>query len=224
MSIRNNNVGFGEYMMNMRWMQYMPQHSIDMRIIPTVIEQTNRGDRSYDIFSLLLKERIIFMTGTIEDYTANSIIAQMMFLESENPEKDIHLYINSPGGLITAGMSVYDTMQFIQPDINTVCMGQAASMGAFLLAAGSTGKRFCLPNARVMIHQPLGCFQGQATDIAIHTQEILKVKDNINRLMSKHTGKSIDTIKKDMERDCFLSADEAVHYGLVDCVLYQRLL
>lgn len=211
-------------MLDMWWMRRMSQYSTNMRIIPTVIEQTHRGDRAYDIFSLLLKERIIFMTGTIEDDTSNSIVAQMMFLESENPKKDIHLYINSPGGLITAGMSVYDTMQFIQPDVNTVCMGQAASMGAFLLAAGSKGKRFCLPNSRVMIHQPLGCFQGQATDIAIHTKEILKVKDNINRLMSKHTGQSIDTIKKDMERDCFLSATAAVEYGLVDYVLYQRLL
>lgn len=206
-----------------QWKQCMHyRHVSDMKIIPTVIEQTTRGDRVYDIFSLLLKERIIFMTGTIEDYTANSIVAQIMFLESENSQEDIHLYINSPGGLITAGMSIYDTMQFVQPDISTVCMGQAASMGAFLLAAGSKGKRFCLPNARVMIHQPLGCFQGQATDIAIHTQEILKVKDNINRLMAKHTGQSIDTIKRDMERDCFLSADAAVKYGLVDYVLNQK--
>lgn len=195
----------------------------NMVMVPTVIEQTTRGDRVYDIFSLLLKERIIFMTGTIENCTANSIVAQIMFLESEDPEKDIHLYINSPGGLITAGMSIYDTIQIVKPDISTVCMGQAASMGAFLLASGTKGKRFCLPNARVMIHQPLGCFQGQATDIAIHTQEILKVKNNINHLLAKHTGQSIDVIKKDMERDCFLSADEAVDYGLIDSVLYRRL-
>ncbi|ADV33645.1 ATP-dependent Clp protease, proteolytic subunit [Candidatus Blochmanniella vafra str. BVAF] len=195
----------------------------NMGIIPIVIEQTARGERAYDIFSLLLKERIIFITDTIENHTANSIVAQMMFLESENPTKDIHLYINSPGGLITAGMSIYDTIQFIKPDVSTYCMGQAASMGAFLLAAGAKGKRFCLPNARVMIHQPLGSFQGQATDIAIHTKEILQVKNNINKLIAKHTGKSIDIVIKDMERDCFLSADEAMDYGLVDCVLSKRI-
>ncbi|WP_284345862.1 ATP-dependent Clp endopeptidase proteolytic subunit ClpP [Blochmannia endosymbiont of Camponotus sp.] len=194
----------------------------NMVIVPTVIEQTIRGDRVYDIFSLLLKERIIFMTGTIEDSVANLIVAQIMFLESENSKKDIHLYINSPGGLITAGMSIYDTIQFVKPDVSTFCMGQAASMSAFLLASGTKGKRFCLPNARIMIHQPLGCFQGQATDIAIHTKEILKIKNNINELMAKHTGQSVDTISKDTERDCFLSADEAVKYGLVDCVLPQR--
>lgn len=191
-------------------------------MIPTVIEQTIRGDRVYDIYSLLLKERIIFITGSIDSNIANLIVAQMIFLESEDPKKDINLYINSPGGLITAGMSIYDTMQFIRPSISTVCMGQAASMGAFLLASGSKDKRFCLPNSRIMIHQPLGYFQGQATDIEIHTKEILNVKNNINRLLSKHTGKSINTIKKDMERDCFLSADEAVDYGLVDSVLFKR--
>ncbi|WP_331828318.1 ATP-dependent Clp endopeptidase proteolytic subunit ClpP [Candidatus Blochmannia sp. SNP] len=195
----------------------------NMAIVPTVIEQTIRGDRVYDIFSLLLKERIIFITGTIEDNIANLIVAQIMFLESENSKKDIHLYINSPGGLITAGMSIYDTIQFVKPDISTFCMGQAASMSAFLLASGTKGKRFCLPNARIMIHQPLGCFQGQATDIAIHTKEILKIKNNINELMAKHTGQSVDTISKDTERDCFLSADEAMKYGLVDCVLSQRI-
>lgn len=194
-----------------------------MIVIPTVIEHTIRGDRSYDIFSLLLKERIIFMTGTIEDSIANLIVAQMIFLESENSEKDIHLYINSPGGVITAGMSIYDTIQFVKPDVSTFCMGQAASMSAFLLASGTKGKRFCLPNARIMIHQPLGCFQGQATDIAIHTREILKIKNNINNLMAKHTGQSIDIINKDTERDCFLSADEAMKYGLIDCVLSQRI-
>ncbi|AGC03526.1 ATP-dependent Clp protease proteolytic subunit [Candidatus Blochmanniella chromaiodes str. 640] len=194
-----------------------------MVVVPTVIEHTIRGDRVYDIFSLLLKERIIFMTGTIEDSVANLIVAQMMFLESENSEKDIHLYINSPGGVITAGMSIYDTIQFVRPDVSTFCMGQAASMSAFLLASGTKGKRFCLPNARIMIHQPLGSFQGQATDIAIHTREILKIKNNINKLMAKHTGQSIDIINKDTERDCFLSADEAMKYGLVDCVLSQRI-
>lgn len=193
-----------------------------MIIVPTVVEQTIRGDRTYDIISLLLKERIIFITGTIEDNTANLVVAQIMFLESENVEKDINIYINSPGGLITSGMSIYDTMQFVKPHISTFCVGQAASMGAFLLAAGTKGKRFCLPNSRVMIHQPIGSFRGQATDIAIHAEEILKVKNNINKLLAKHTGKSIDVIHKDMERDCFLSADEAVDYGLVDGVLYQR--
>lgn len=194
----------------------------NMTIVPTVIEQTVRGDRIYDIFSLLLKERIIFMTGVIEDNMANLIIAQMMFLEAENSEKDIHLYINSPGGLITAGMSIYDTIQFVKPDVNTFCMGQAASMSAFLLASGTKGKRFCLPNAKVMIHQPLGYFQGQATDIAIHAKEILKVKNVINELMSKHTGKPVNIINQDTERDCFLSADEAREYGLVDYVLFRR--
>lgn len=193
-----------------------------MVIIPTIIEQTVRGDRIYDIFSLLLKERIIFMTGIIEDNVANLIVAQMIFLEADNPDKDIHLYINSPGGLITAGMSIYDTMQFIKPDISTFCMGQAASMSAFLLSSGAKGKRFCLPHAKIMIHQPLGCFQGQATDIAIHAKEILKVKNIINELMSKHTGKTVDIINKDTERDCFLSANEALDYGLIDCVLSRR--
>lgn len=194
-----------------------------MITVPTVIEHTIRGDRIYDIFSLLLKERIIFITGAIEDSIANLIVAQMIFLEAENSKKDINLYINSPGGLVTAGMSIYDTMQFIKPDISTFCMGQAASMSAFLLAAGTKGKRFCLPNAKIMIHQPLGYFQGQATDIAIHAQEILKVKNVINMLMSQHTGKSIDVIAKDTERDCFLSANEAKEYGLVDCVLSRRI-
>lgn len=198
------------------------QSTTTMVLVPLVIEQTPRGDRSYDIFSRLLKERIIFMTGQVEDHMANLIVAQMMFLEAENPEKDISLYINSPGGIITAGMSIYDTMQFIKPDISTFCIGQAASMAAFLLAAGTKGKRFCLPNSRVMIHQPLGSFQGQATDIEIHTQEILKVKARMNKLMAKHTGQSIDIIERDTERDRFLSANEAVDYGLVDALLIQR--
>lgn len=192
-------------------------------LVPMVVEQTSRGERSYDIFSRLLKERIIFMTGQVEEHIANLIVAQMMFLEAENPEKDIYLYINSPGGVITAGMSIYDTMQFIKPDVSTFCMGQAASMGAFLLAAGAKGKRFCLPNARVMIHQPLGGFQGQATDIEIHAKEILKVKVRINELMAKHTGQPFDVIERDTERDRFLSPNEAVDYGLVDSVLTQRV-
>lgn len=193
-----------------------------MALVPMVVEQTSRGERSYDIFSRLLKERIIFMTGQVEDHMANLIVAQMMFLEAENPEKDIYLYINSPGGVITAGMSIYDTMQFIKPDVSTFCMGQAASMGAFLLAAGAKGKRFCLPNSRVMIHQPLGGFQGQATDIEIHAREILKVKARMNELMAKHTGQPLEAIERDTERDRFLSAPEAVDYGLVDSVLSQR--
>lgn len=193
-----------------------------MALVPMVVEQTSRGERSYDIFSRLLKERIIFMTGQVEDYMANLIVAQMLFLEAENPEKDIYLYINSPGGVITAGMSIYDTMQFIKPDVSTFCMGQAASMGAFLLTAGAKGKRFCMPNSRVMIHQPLGGFQGQATDIEIHAKEILKVKARMNELMAKHTGRTLESIEKDTERDRFLSAEEAVDYGLVDSILSKR--
>lgn len=193
-----------------------------MTLVPMVIEQTARGERSYDIYSRMLKERVIFMTGQVEDHMANLIVAQMLFLEAESPEKDIYLYINSPGGVITAGMSIYDTMQFIKPDVSTICMGQACSMGAFLLTAGAKGKRVCLPNSRVMIHQPLGGFQGQATDIEIHAKEILKVKACMNELMAKHTGKPLDEIEKDTERDRFLSAKESVEYGLVDSILYER--
>ena len=193
-----------------------------MALVPMVVEQTSRGERSYDIYSRLLKERIIFLTGQVEDHMANLIVAQMLFLEAENPEKDIHLYINSPGGVITAGMSIYDTMQFIKPDVSTICMGQACSMGAFLLTAGAKGKRFCLPNSRVMIHQPLGGFQGQASDIDIHAREIIKTKQMMNELMAKHTGQSVETIERDTNRDRFLSAAEAVEYGLVDSVLAQR--
>ncbi|ENE0777802.1 ATP-dependent Clp endopeptidase proteolytic subunit ClpP [Providencia stuartii] len=193
-----------------------------MALVPMVIEQTSRGERSYDIYSRLLKERIIFLTGQVEDHMANLIVAQMLFLEAENPEKDIQLYINSPGGVITAGMSIYDTMQFIKPDVSTICMGQACSMGSFLLAAGTKCKRFCLPNSRVMIHQPLGGYQGQATDIQIHAQEILKVKTRMNELMALHTGKSVEEINRDTERDRFLSADEAKEYGLVDHIYTSR--
>ncbi|WP_395479876.1 ATP-dependent Clp endopeptidase proteolytic subunit ClpP [Candidatus Curculioniphilus buchneri] len=193
-----------------------------MTLVPMVIEQTLRGERAYDIFSRLLKERIIFITGQIEDYMAHVVIAQMMFLESENMEKDIYLYINSPGGVITAGMSIYDTMQFIKPDVSTFCMGQAASMGAVLLTAGAKGKRFCLPNSRVMIHQPLGGIQGQATDIEIHAKEILATKARMNKLIAKHTEQPIALIEKDTERDRFLSAEEAVNYHLVDSILSQR--
>ncbi|MBP6123274.1 MULTISPECIES: ATP-dependent Clp endopeptidase proteolytic subunit ClpP [Providencia] len=198
------------------------QLASQMALVPMVIEQTSRGERSYDIYSRLLKERIIFLTGQVEDHMANLIVAQMLFLEAENPEKDIHLYINSPGGVITAGMSIYDTMQFIKPDVSTICMGQACSMGAFLLTAGTEGKRFCLPNSRVMIHQPLGGYQGQATDIEIHAQEILKVKSRMNELMARHTGKSIEEINRDTERDRFLSANEAKEYGLVDHIYTSR--
>ncbi|KAA9000068.1 ATP-dependent Clp endopeptidase proteolytic subunit ClpP [Affinibrenneria salicis] len=193
-----------------------------MALVPMVVEQTSRGERSYDIYSRLLKERIIFLTGQVEDYMANLVVAQMLFLEAENPEKDIYLYINSPGGVITAGMSIYDTMQFIKPDVSTICMGQACSMGAFLLTAGARGKRFCLPNSRVMIHQPLGGYQGQATDIEIHAKEILKVKSRMNELMAKHSGQPLEAIERDTERDRFLSADEAVDYGLVDSVFSHR--
>ncbi|EYU17254.1 ATP-dependent Clp protease proteolytic subunit [Photorhabdus luminescens] len=198
------------------------QYAPHMALVPMVVEQTARGERSYDIYSRLLKERIIFLTGQVEDHMANLVVAQMLFLEAENPEKDIFLYINSPGGVITAGMSIYDTMQFIKPDVSTICMGQACSMGAFLLTAGAKGKRICLPNSRVMIHQPLGGFQGQATDIEIHAQEILKVKSRMNELMAKHTGRPIEEIAKDTERDRFLSADEAVEYGLVDKIFTHR--
>ncbi|KTL63427.1 MULTISPECIES: ATP-dependent Clp endopeptidase proteolytic subunit ClpP [Photorhabdus] len=198
------------------------QYAPHMALVPMVVEQTARGERSYDIYSRLLKERIIFLTGQVEDHMANLVAAQMLFLEAENPEKDIFLYINSPGGVITAGMSIYDTMQFIKPDVSTICMGQACSMGAFLLTAGAKGKRICLPNSRVMIHQPLGGFQGQATDIEIHAQEILKVKSRMNELMAKHTGRPIEEIAKDTERDRFLSADEAVEYGLVDKIFTHR--
>ncbi|SUB28639.1 ATP-dependent Clp protease proteolytic subunit [Yersinia pseudotuberculosis] len=198
------------------------QFAPTMALVPMVVEQTSRGERSYDIFSRLLKERIIFLTGQVEDHMANLITAQMLFLEAENPEKDIFLYINSPGGVITAGMSIYDTMQFIKPDVSTICMGQACSMGAFLLTAGAKGKRFCLPNSRVMIHQPLGGFQGQATDIEIHAKEILKVKSRMNELMAYHTGKSLEEIERDTERDRFLSAEQSVEYGLVDSVFTRR--
>ncbi len=191
-------------------------------LVPMVIEQTARGERSYDIYSRLLKERVIFLVGQVEDHMANLIVAQLLFLESENPDKDIHLYINSPGGSVTAGMSIYDTMQFIKPDVSTMCIGQAASMGALLLTGGAKDKRYCLPNSRMMIHQPLGGFQGQASDIAIHAKEILTLKDKLNQIMADHTGQSLDIIAQDTDRDNFLSADQAVDYGLVDKVISQR--
>ena len=191
-------------------------------LVPMVVEQTSRGERSYDIYSRLLKERIIFLTGQVEDQMANLVVAQMLFLESENPDKDIFLYINSPGGSVTAGMSIYDTMQFIKPNVSTVCMGQACSMGAFLLAGGAPGKRYVLPNSRVMIHQPLGGFQGQASDIQIHAQEILTIKQKLNNLLAEHTGQPLEVIERDTDRDNFMSADQAVEYGIVDAVLSHR--
>lgn len=191
-------------------------------LVPMVVEQTSRGERSYDIYSRLLKERVIFLTGQVEDHMANLVVAQLLFLESENPDKDIFLYINSPGGSVTAGMSIYDTMQFIKPNVSTVCMGQVCSMGAFLLAGGAPGKRYVLPNSRVMIHQPLGGFQGQASDIQIHAQEILTIKNKLNRLLAEHTGQPIEVIERDTDRDNFMSADQAVEYGLVDAVLKHR--
>ncbi len=190
--------------------------------IPMVIEQSGRGERAYDIYSRLLKERVIFMVGPVNDVTANVVVAQMLFLESENPEKDIFLYINSPGGSVTAGMAIYDTMQFIKPDVSTLCIGQAASMGAFLLTAGAKGKRFCLPNSRVMIHQPLGGFQGQASDIEIHAKEILYLRSRLNGMLAEHTGQTIETIERDTDRDNFMSAEAAVAYGLADKVLVKR--
>ncbi|CAE6892940.1 ATP-dependent Clp endopeptidase proteolytic subunit ClpP [Vibrio alginolyticus] len=191
-------------------------------LVPMVVEQTSRGERSYDIYSRLLKERVIFLTGQVEDHMANLVVAQLLFLESENPDKDIFLYINSPGGSVTAGMSIYDTMQFIKPNVSTVCMGQACSMGAFLLAGGAPGKRYVLPNSRVMIHQPLGGFQGQASDIQIHAQEILTIKQKLNKLLAEHTGQPLEVIERDTDRDNFMSAEQAVEYGIVDAVLSHR--
>jgi ATP-dependent Clp protease protease subunit len=201
------------------WILGEPQ---GLGLVPIVVEQSSRGERSYDIYSRLLKERVIFLVGPVNDQSANLIVAQMLFLESENPDKDIHLYINSPGGSVTAGLSIYDTMQFIKPDVSTMCIGQACSMGAFLLAAGAQEKRYCLPNSRVMIHQPSGGAQGQASDIHIHAQEILKIRERLNELMAKHTGQSLDKISLDTERDNFMSADTAKSYGLIDTVIDKR--
>ncbi len=193
-----------------------------MNLVPMVVEQTARGERAYDIYSRLLKERVIFVVGPIEDHMANLIVAQLLFLESENPDKDIHLYINSPGGVVTAGMSIYDTMQFIKPDVSTICCGQAASMGAVLLAGGAQGKRFCLPHSRMMIHQPLGGFQGQASDIDIHAREVLKIRDRLNEILAHHTGQTKEKVAQDTDRDFFIGGEEAVTYGLVDRVLTRR--
>ncbi|AFM33327.1 MULTISPECIES: ATP-dependent Clp endopeptidase proteolytic subunit ClpP [Stutzerimonas] len=193
-------------------------------LVPMVIEQSARGERAYDIYSRLLKERVIFMVGQVEDYMANLIVAQMLFLEAENPEKDIHLYINSPGGSVTAGMSIYDTMQFIKPDVSTICIGQACSMGALLLTGGTAGKRYCLPHSRMMIHQPLGGFQGQASDIEIHAREILTIRERLNKVLAHHTGQPMEVIARDTDRDNFMSGEDAVKYGLIDQVLTQRQL
>ena len=208
--------------------QWFEQQSVaglqaeSLNLVPMVVEQTSRGERSYDIYSRLLKERVIFIVGPIEDHMANLIVAQLLFLESENPEKDISLYINSPGGSVTAGLAIYDTMQFIKPDISTLCVGQAASMGAVLLAGGSKGKRYALPHSRVMIHQPLGGYQGQATDIDIHAREILKVREQLNQLLASHTGQTMEKIGQDTERDNFMGAETAKEYGLIDEVLSKR--
>jgi ATP-dependent Clp protease protease subunit len=203
-------------------MQGMTEPQAAGGLVPMVIEQTARGERSFDIYSRLLKERVIFLVGKVEDYMANLVVAQLLFLESENPDKDIHLYINSPGGSVTAGMAIYDTMQFIKPDVSTMCIGQAASMGALLLAGGAAGKRYCLPHSRVMIHQPLGGFQGQASDIDIHAREILLIRDKLNAVLAHHTGQPLSKIEQDTDRDNFLSAEQAVEYGLIDKVLSSR--
>jgi ATP-dependent Clp protease protease subunit len=193
-----------------------------LNLVPMVVEQTARGERAYDIYSRLLKERVVFIVGPIEDQVANLVVAQFLYLESENPDKDIHLYINSPGGAVSSGLSIYDTMQFVKPDISTICVGQAASMGAVLLAGGANGKRFCLPHSRIMIHQPIAGFQGQASDIDIHAREVLQTRDRLNSLLAKHTGQPLKRIQKDTDRDHFLSGEEAVEYGLIDTVLVQR--
>lgn len=200
----------------------MMSETVGLGMVPMVIEQSGRGERAYDIYSRLLRERVVFLVGPVNDITANLIVAQLLFLESENPDKDIFFYINSPGGSVTAGMSIYDTMQFIKPNVSTLCIGQAASMGAFLLAAGANGKRFCLPNSRVMIHQPMGGFQGQASDIEIHAREILNLRAKLNSIMAHHTGQPVETIERDTDRDNFLSAEQARDYGIIDKVLTTR--
>ncbi len=194
----------------------------NLNLVPMVVEQTARGERAYDIYSRLLKERVVFVVGPVEDQMANLIVAQLLFLESENPDKDIHLYINSPGGAVTSGLAIYDTMQFVKPDVSTICVGQAASMGAVLLAGGAKGKRFCLPHSRIMIHQPIAGFQGQASDIDIHAKEVLQTRDRLNQLLSRHTGQPIERIQRDTDRDHFMSGSDAVEYGLIDTVLERR--
>ncbi len=193
-----------------------------LNLVPMVVEQTARGERAYDIYSRLLKDRVVFIVGGIEDSVANLVVAQLLFLESENPDKDIHLYINSPGGVVTSGLSIYDTMQFIKPDVSTICVGQAASMGSLLLAGGAKGKRYCLPHSRIMIHQPSGGFQGQASDIDIHAKEVLKLKERLNQILAKHTGQPVETVARDSDRDNFMDGEKAVEYGLIDTVLESR--
>lgn len=200
----------------------MAMDTTALGLVPMVIEQTARGERAYDIYSRLLKERVIFIVGPVEDQMANLVVAQLLFLESENPDKDIHLYINSPGGVVTSGLAIYDTMQFIKPDVSTICVGQAASMGALLLAGGAKGKRFCLPHSRIMIHQPLGGFQGQASDIDIHAKEILLTRERLNQILAKHTGQSLERVEQDTDRDRFMSGTDSVAYGLIDGVLERR--
>ena len=194
-----------------------------LNLVPMVVEQTARGERAYDIYSRLLKDRLVFIVGGIDDQVANLVVAQLLFLESENPDKDVHLYINSPGGIVTAGLSIYDTMQFIKPDVSTICLGQAASMGSLLLAGGTKGKRYCLPHSRIMIHQPSGGFQGQASDIDIHAREVLKLRQRLNEIMAKHTGQTIERVERDSDRDNFMDAEAAVEYGLIDTVLDKRV-
>ncbi|PTU73407.1 ATP-dependent Clp endopeptidase proteolytic subunit ClpP [Pseudomonas mangrovi] len=206
------------------FMQQMPDIQAAGGLVPMVIEQSARGERAYDIYSRLLKERVIFLVGQVEDYMANLVVAQLLFLEAENPDKDIHLYINSPGGSVTAGMSIYDTMQFIKPDVSTICIGQACSMGALLLAGGAAGKRYCLPHSRMMIHQPLGGFQGQASDIEIHAREILTIRERLNKVLAEHTGQPMEVIARDTDRDNFMSGEDAVKYGLIDQVLNKRIM
>lgn len=218
----SNNLGATADMSDTMFMQNPHDIQAAGGLVPMVVEQSARGERAYDIYSRLLKERIIFLVGPVEDYTANLVVAQLLFLEAENPDKDIHLYINSPGGSVTAGMSIYDTMQFIKPDVSTMCIGQAASMGALLLAGGAAGKRFCLPHSRMMIHQPLGGFQGQASDFEIHAREILTIRDRLNKILADHTGQPMDVIAKDTDRDNFMSGEEAVKYGLIDQVATKR--
>jgi ATP-dependent Clp protease, protease subunit len=195
---------------------------LDLNLVPMVIEQSARGERAYDIYSRLLKERVVFLVGPVEEYSANLIVAQLLFLESENPDKDIHLYINSPGGVVSAGLAIYDTMQFVKPDVSTMCVGLAASMGALLLAGGSKGKRYCLPHSRMMVHQPLGGYQGQAADVEIHAREMLLTRDRLNRILAKHTGQGLEKIEQDTDRDFFMGGDDAVKYGLIDSVLSHR--
>ena len=206
----------------MPWMNSSNPPPVQANLVPMVVEQTPRGERAFDIFSRLLKERVIFVVGQVEDHMANLIVAQLLFLESENPEKDVYLYVNSPGGSVTAGLAIYDTMQFIKPAVSTICVGQAASMGAVLLAAGAKGKRYCLPHSRMMIHQPLGGFQGQASDFDIHAREILLVRDRLNAILARHTGQDIAQIEQDTDRDRFMSAEQAMAYGLVDAILTRR--